>query len=124
MIETNEQGSRVARAIVAMLETFRDMNSEIELQSVMIFYMIANKPGIRMKELEKATGFASSTVSRNVLGLSSRGWKRKPDGTFPPGLDLVVTTSDPYNTRAKTVMLTPKGRRVFENTVSLFTGVR
>jgi DNA-binding MarR family transcriptional regulator len=116
-----EREREIASTMAWCLDQFRKLAYEIETPAVIIFFLIAGQPGVRMKELEKLTGLSSSAVSRNVLLLGERGWKRQPDGTFPPGLDLVVTATDPFDVRAKVASLTPRGRRLFERVCQMWT---
>lgn len=110
----------VARNLVAILEEFRHFETRMEVTMCLVFLHVASRPGIKIKELEKALGLSVSAVSRNVLALSSRHYLRDPEGKFLPGLDVVVTTSDPMDSRAKLVTLTPRGRNMFERITLLF----
>jgi DNA-binding MarR family transcriptional regulator len=107
-----------ARKLAWVIDEFRKIGASdhggLEAATLQVFFLIAANPGIRMKEIEKATSLSPSAVSRNVLALSERSWKKGPDGKFGPGLDLIVTASDPFDPRAKVATLTPKGRRLFD----------
>ncbi len=121
--QTKEQ-HKMARLLVEAIEAFRSYEPEMQAQSIIVFLLVASKPGINMKELERRTGLSKSAVSRNVLMFSERHWKKDPDtGRHLPGLNLLVTSTDPHDPRAKLVMPSAMGRRFFEKlTTSLTEG--
>ncbi len=117
---TDEGGT--ARKLVYAIDEFRKLAPDLPAQTLTVFFLIAGTPGIRMKEIEKLTGLSSSAISRNVLALSERSWRKEANGEFGPGLDLVVTASDPFDPRAKVAILTPRGRKMYERVVAIVDG--
>ena len=113
-----------ARNSISMLEEWRKLSPSLEIQTIIVFLLIATTPGIRMKEIERATGLSSSAVSRNVLALSLLGWRRDHKGKQEPGLDFIVTASDPFDARAKVASLNTRGRKFFVKLADTMNGGR
>ncbi len=105
--------SKTARRLLSFIEEFRKLNSNIQAGQIAVFLHIMAKPGITMKELEKATNLSSTAVSRNVLALSE--WFK----TGEPGFDLVETYDDPQDRRNKRVRPKAKGTRVYNTLIQL-----
>ena len=106
--------NKTARRFLAFIEEFRKLNPNIQAGQIAVYLHIMSKPGITMKELERATGLSSTAVSRNVLALSE---------TFKagePGFDLVETYDDPQDRRNKRVRPKTKGVRVYNTLIQLF----
>ena len=91
----------LSRAIM-FVEEFRKVDPELPMHSALILLLIAQKPGINLKELVQATGLVKSSVSRNVAALS------KEYG----GKGLITMTEDPMDRRNKVVKLTLEGERM------------
>lgn len=89
-----------------MIVEFRKLDDVMPTQAAEMFLLIALDPGKRVSVYGEELGVAQSTASRNVQYLSDLHWKKKP------GLGLVETTTDTYDSRMKLVRLTPKGKRV------------
>lgn len=92
--------------VFQILEEFRKVYPDMQMQAASVFAIIAMNPGITMKELGQRTGLAQSSCSRNVALLSD---KLKHD---KDGYGLVVASEDPLERRRKVVHLTPRGNRV------------
>jgi DNA-binding MarR family transcriptional regulator len=102
------------RALTRVLDEFRRYETDISASGVFIFLTVAAKPGIHLKEIERATGLSSSAVHRNVRMLSDEHWRKDKEGNYLPGHDLVVMVPDPFDSRTRIVSLTPRGRKVME----------
>lgn len=87
---------------------FRAMDSEMQLQTVMTFIVVASKDPrpVTMSDLGKRLGVAQSSVTRNVQALSgtNRHGKR--------GHGMLHSWVDSKDRRVKMVELTPQGRRI------------
>ncbi|MDW9519150.1 MarR family transcriptional regulator [Sinorhizobium meliloti] len=105
--------NKTARRLLSFIEEFRKLNPNIQAGQIAVFLHIMAKPGITMKELEKATNLSSTAVSRNVLALSE--WFKVGE----PGYDLVETYDDPQDRRNKRVRPKPKGMRVYNTLIQL-----
>lgn len=87
---------------VLFVEEFRKVDPELGMHVALMLLLIAQKPGINLKELTQATGLVKSSVSRNIALLS------KEYG----GKGLVTMTEDPVDRRNKNVKLTLEGERL------------
>lgn len=93
---------------LAGLEELRKIDSEMQAQTMAIYLAVMKKPGISMRELETATGHASSTISRNIAALGKIHRKGKP------GHQLLSSKEDPMDRRIKRVFPTAKGHYVYK----------
>ncbi len=98
-------GKEIA-ALVKVLEVLREKDAEFPIQMAHTLLCIAQRPGMTMQDIAKATKLSQSAASRNVQTLGK--WRR--DGR--PGYDLVEDAADPHDTRRKIVFLSPKGREL------------
>lgn len=89
-----------------LLEEFRKLDPEMQMQTAQAFIYVAIHPGTTMKQLGDALGISQASCSRNIAALSK--WHRLDR----PGHDLVVAQEDPAERRRKIVTLTPKGKRI------------
>ena len=92
--------------VFQIIEEFRKIYPDMQMQTAGIFVTISLNEGITMKDLGQKCGLAQSTTSRNVSLLSD---KLRHDKN---GYGLVVAEEDPVERRRKIVKLTPAGRRV------------
>ena len=92
--------------VFQILEEFRKIYPDMQMQTASVFVTIALNEGITMKDLGQRTGLAQSSCSRNVALLSE--WLKHNK----PGYGLVVAQEDPVERRRKIIHLTPKGQRV------------
>lgn len=87
---------------------FRAMDSEMQLQTVMTYIIVAAKDPrpVAMSDMAKKLGIAQASVTRNVQSLSgtNRHGKR--------GHGLLHSWVDDKDRRVKMVGLTPQGRRI------------
>lgn len=123
----DSSGKSTARKLVWVIDEFRKLGApvserEMDVNTMLVFFLVVSNPGISMKEIEKASGLSASAVSRNVLLLSDRSYRKGADGRPLPGMDLVVTASHPFDVRAKVVTPTPKGRKLFERVTMTMQG--
>lgn len=91
-------------ALIAALELFRELRSDMPIQLPLVFMLIAQHKGISAARLGRLTGLSQSAVSRNVTQLTKEGSHGEP------GLGLITKTIDPANTRAHAFHLTADGR--------------
>ena len=92
--------------ILKVIERFREIDTEIQTQTVAVFLTVAKHPvPIKMQEIADELGLAQSSVSRNVAWLGS--WSRH----HKKGQELVEAYEDPMERRRKLVRLTEKGTR-------------
>lgn len=110
IIERGEQVrstmSKRLRKQLRLIERFRELDAEMQAQTVAIFLYIANSPvPVKMQDIADDLGLAQSSVSRNVAALSDWTRHRKK------GHNLVEAFEDPMERRRKLVRLTTKGKR-------------
>lgn len=104
-MELSKEDRRALRKVLELLATFRELDSEMQMQQAVTLLTIALEEGISLVELTEKTQQASSSTSRNVAALSSVHRKGKP------GHGLVLNREDPFNRRLKQHILTPQGER-------------
>lgn len=97
-----------ASQLIEALEEFRKINQDVTANQVIIFLLIAMRPGISQKELMKLTELADGTVSRICGVLSDRGNR----GTVGQG--LIEIRPSPTSFRSTAQHLSPKGRRLLD----------
>jgi len=98
--------SKRLRKQLRLIERFRELDAEMQAQTVAIFLYIANSPvPVKMQDIADDLGLAQSSVSRNVAALSD--WTRHRT----KGHNLVEAFEDPMERRRKLVRLTTKGKR-------------
>lgn len=99
--------------MMAVLDAWRSLYSEIQAQTIATFLHIAADPGITLTKLQERLGIAQSSTSRNVAYLSD--WYRYQVA----GLGLVRTEVNPQNRREKSCHLTAKGERFLKTLYKL-----
>jgi DNA-binding MarR family transcriptional regulator len=91
-----------------VVEEFRKLDSEMQLQTVLAFLLIAHKQSqgntISIKEVGEMLGVTSASASRNVAALATINRSRQP------GHELVVTYENPEFRVEKFIELTDKGK--------------
>lgn len=97
---------------IQFIETLREVDAEMPLQTAHTLLCIALQPGLTMQELSERTGLSQSSCSRNVQALGEWHWNRKP------GYNLVEAVPDPHDTRRKIMFLTKRGRDILGRLVS------
>jgi DNA-binding MarR family transcriptional regulator len=88
--------------------TFREIAPNISKEEIEIFMMVATTEGLCMSDIGSALGFAVSTASRYFKNLSDIRSKTEP------GYGLLYNYRDPQNNRRRLVVLSPKGRALYE----------
>jgi len=91
-----------------IVEELRKLDSEMQLQTVLAFLIIANKNDqgttVTVKEVGELLGVTSASASRNVAALTKFSRHRKA------GHDLVYTHENPEFRVEKFISLTEKGK--------------
>lgn len=88
-----------------------NIHSDMALQQLHLYLVVAKKEGVTMPELEKLLDMPQGTVSRNIKKLSKYVERYKGKDMLQ-GYDLVYTSPDIYDRRINAVYLTEKGRKV------------
>jgi len=92
----------------------RSLDAEIQAQVISILILVADKPGMSMREIAEALSIDISSVTRGVYRLGKHPRESS-------GYGLVVAEVDPSDTRRKPVRLTKKGEEFiakFKKTIS------
>lgn len=96
------------QSYINFIEFFREHDSEMQLQTAVLFLNVVMDEGVNMTELSQRVRISRASVSRNVAALSQ--WNRHDK----PGLNLVLAKEDPSERRRKLVYLTSKGKELAE----------
>jgi DNA-binding MarR family transcriptional regulator len=99
---------RTSHQILKFLPAFNEVAANISKEEIEIFMMVANAEGLCMSDIGQALGFAVSTASRYFKNLSDY---KAPDES---GYGLLYNYRDPKNNRKRLVVLSPKGRALYE----------
>jgi len=94
--------------IQRIVEEFRKLDPEMQLQTVLAFILVAHKQSqgntITIKEVGEMLGVTSASASRNVAALASINRSRRA------GHELIVTYENPQFRVEKFIELTDKGK--------------
>lgn len=110
--DNKEDLSRLS-ALARAVEEFRKLDPDLPSQTVATFLYVCLHEGCPMKDIADGLGLAQSTTSRNVAALSKWHRLRKP------GLNLVDAKEDFYERRRKLVTLTPRGRKLRDELLTI-----
>lgn len=101
------------RDLFRRIEVFRELNSEMPMQTASIFLMIAMKPGVHQRDLPDLLGLSQASISRNIQNLS----KMTRQGS--PGLDLIEQRIGSLGGKTPELHLTAAGRALASRLRSL-----
>lgn len=90
------------------LETFAEVDSEIQVQTMLVFLYIAQAGTCTQKSIENAMAISPAAASRNVAYWTDRRFDRRP------GMGFVLKQEDDHDRRFKTLSLTLKGTQFYE----------
>lgn len=99
---------------IRVFEEFRKMDPEMQMQTALIFLLVANNEGCTVRDLQGWTGLTSASCSRNVAALSDVHRKGRP------GHNLIVAKIDAEDRRARNLHLTQKGKTILHNILERF----
>lgn len=97
------------KSMFEFMSKFRDLNNEIQAQTIQTFLYIAmsEKREIPMGELGDALGLSQASVSRNISFFA------KVNRHGSKGANLLGSREDPQERRRKLVHLTSRGTQFF-----------
>ena len=81
----------------------RSLDRSMTMFQIEAFLIVAEDPGITMRDVEERMGVANATTSRNINYWCK--WRRYET----PGMDFLSIDPDPRDRRYKIVTVTPKG---------------
>jgi DNA-binding MarR family transcriptional regulator len=105
-MRARKAGDRWTEELLEALEVFRELDPYMPVARVLLFLLIAQRPGITQTELRPLVGLSTNAVALNVRAL--RAWR----GRAVRGLDLVTVIPDPVNGKRRLLYLSPKGQEV------------
>ncbi|MCB5203175.1 MarR family winged helix-turn-helix transcriptional regulator [Neorhizobium sp. T786] len=95
---------RGLRELFERLEVFRELRSEMPMQTASVFLAIAMRQGLLQRDLPDILGLSQSSISRNVHALSANNRHGKP------GLGLVIQRVGPLGAKSPVLHLTKAGK--------------
>ena len=99
---------------IKVFEEFRKLDPEMQMQTALIFLLIANNERCSISDLEKWTGLTSASCSRNVAALSEIHRKGRP------GHNLIFARVNADDRRQRNLYLTVKGRTILGHIMEWF----
>lgn len=99
---------------IRVFEEFRKLDAEMQMQTALVFLLVAKNEGCAVRDLEGWTGLSSASCSRNIASLSNVNRKGRP------GHNLISAKVDTIDRRQRNLFLTIKGRKVLENVMERF----
>lgn len=102
--------------LLKIIEEVRKFDDQMEAQAIAVFFYVGvhgYENGVLMQQIQKDLSLAQSSVSRNVYKLADFNRHKKK------AVGLLNTFDDPMERRRKKVILTSKGKRVFNSLVDL-----
>ena len=102
-----------ARALRLALEPFYTMRPNVPLSYLRTFLMIAEEEGLGVNDYAQTGDIAPSVMTRNILDIGSLNRHKEE------GLALVTNDRDPFDLRKNNVRVTPKGRALVRQWVTV-----
>jgi DNA-binding MarR family transcriptional regulator len=102
-----------ARALRLALEPFYTMRRDVPLSYLRTFLLIAEEEGLGVNEYAGIGDIAPSVMTRNILDIGSLNRHKQE------GLALVTNERDPFDLRKHNVKVTPKGRTLVRQWVTV-----
>jgi DNA-binding MarR family transcriptional regulator len=112
-VETTSSFKRAMHGAFRFLETFRELRSDMPMQTASVFLLVAMKPGIGQRELLDLMGLSQPAISRNVYALTAI------DRHGKPGLNLIVQHRNPADARNTMLYLTAEGNALLNRLLSI-----
>jgi DNA-binding MarR family transcriptional regulator len=102
------------RKAIRSIEELRKLDQEMQMQTAMVFLLVAHDEGCNVRDIERQSGLSSASASRNVAALSSFHRKGRP------GHNLIALKPSLEDRRSKQLYLTTKGRAVLKSILENF----
>ena len=103
LAKAHSMTAQIHRALL-LVEEFRKVNPHFPMQMAAMFLLIADKPGISLKEIATRLGMGRSSVNRDAAILAD-GW----------GTPLIRYGRDPADARNNICHITPAGNRLVQS---------
>lgn len=109
----SEEERSAARALRIALEPFYTQRPNMPLSFLRTFLLIAEEEGLGVNDYASIGDIAPSVMTRNILDIGSLNRHKEE------GLSLVSNDRDPFDLRKHNVRVTPKGRALVRQWVSV-----
>lgn len=109
----SDEERAAARALRLALEPFYTMRPNVPLSYLRTFLLIAEEEGLGVNEYAGIGDIAPSVMTRNILDIGSLNRHKEE------GLSLVTNERDPFDLRKHNVKVTPKGRTLVRQWVTV-----
>src|SRR4051794_16081527 len=103
--------SSALRRSLLITEEFRKINPHFPMHMASMLLLIAQSPGISLREVAQRLGFGKSSVNKDASILAN-GW----------GNPLITYGRDPADARNNICRLTPHGQRLVDSIVVYIQG--
>lgn len=102
--------ARVRRrnSLLEAVEAFRAVEPRINISELVVFFYVAENPGINIAELAQVAGMNMATASRSIRALTSE----ETEGALPPYCGLIDIRPNPDDARGRILSLSDAGREV------------
>lgn len=102
--------ARVRRrnSLLESIEALRALEPRINVSEMVVFFYVAENPGINIAELALVAGMNMATASRSVRALTSP----ETEGALPPSCGLIDIRPNPDDARGRLLFLSESGRRL------------
>ena len=100
--------ARVRRrnSLLESIETLRSLEPRINISELVVFFYVAENPGINIAELAQVAGMNMATASRSIRALTSA----ETEGALPPYCGLVDIQPNPDDARGRLLFLSAAGK--------------
>lgn len=100
-----ENRVRRRNSILEAIEQLRKTEPRINVTEMVVFFYVAENPGINIAELAQVAGLNMATASRSIRALAG------PDaeGALPPHCGLIDIQPNPDDARGRILNLSEKG---------------
>lgn len=100
--------SRIRRrnSILEAIEQLRKIEPRMNVTEMVVFFYVAENPGINIAELAQVAGLNMATASRSIRALADA----EAEGALPPHCGLIDIQPNPDDARGRILNLSDEGR--------------
>jgi DNA-binding MarR family transcriptional regulator len=108
--QPDKEAARTLDNMIRLMQLLNDrIHGDLPVSHARVFLCVARKPGSSISHISEMAGLSLSGASRAIIQLSEM--RRQLDG----GPSLVRSSVNLMNRRERSVVLTPKGERLFQD---------
>ena len=100
-----EMRVRKRNSILEAIEQLRKIEPKINVTEMVVFFYVAENPGINIAELAQVAGLNMATASRSIRALADSD----AEGALPPSCGLIDIQPNPDDARGRILNLSEKG---------------